>query len=187
MWKSVNKRVTRNKKKTLGVLKRRLVLSRLGLCWGTQSKYRISEEGRRMGGEGGGPLLYLFKEFSSIFPSLAAPIASLLSPPQTLYLFPALLYALKLHCLFQEVLKRRLQSSTYITLQFVRFARFSAFLQSCVQVLPVETKIKSTSVSNWKKSVQNNDVILPQNLYRVSREPVWVTSQKKRNWTYMTR
>ena len=150
MWKSVNKRVTRNKKKTLGVLKRRLVLSRLGLCWSTQSKYRISEEGRRMGGEGG-DLLYLFKEFSSIFPSLTAPIASLLSPLQTLYLFPALLYALQLHCLFQEVLKRRLQSSTYITLKFVRFARFSAFPQSCVQVLPVETKIKSTSVSNWKK------------------------------------
>lgn len=102
------------------------------------TKYRISEEGRRMGGEGG-DLLYLFKEFSSIFPSLTAPIASLLSPPQTLYLFPALLYALQLHCLFQEVLKRRLQSSTYITLQFVRFARFSAFPQSCVQVLPVET------------------------------------------------
>ena len=149
MWKSVNKRVTRNKKKTLGVLKRRLVLSRLGLCWSTQ---RLPYLGRRQkNGRRGGDLLYLFKEFSSIFPSLAAPIASLLSPPQTLYLFPALLYALQLHCLFQEVLKRRLQSSTYITLQFVRFARFSAFPQSCVQVLPVETKIKSTSVSNWKK------------------------------------
>ena len=53
---------------------------------------------------------------SSIFPPLAAPIASLLAPPQTSYLFPALLYALQLYFLFQEVLKRCLQSSTYLTL-----------------------------------------------------------------------
>ena len=30
---SVNRRVTKNKKKSLGVLQRRLVLSRLGLCF----------------------------------------------------------------------------------------------------------------------------------------------------------
>ena len=76
--------------------------------------FQEKEEGD--GGMEGGSLFYLFKEFSSIFPPLAAPITSLLAPPQTSYLFPALLYALQLHFLFQEVLKRCLQSSTCITL-----------------------------------------------------------------------
>ena len=123
----------------------------------------------------GGSLFYSFKEFSSIFPPLAAPITSLLAPPQTSYLFPALLYALQLHFLFQEVLKRCLQSSTCITLQFVTV--FSLVIMSTDREKLTWKCRKKTLVFSemrgefWYRDMSQRAVILDRKLW-LRKKPI---------------